>query len=230
MPLARRAFTLVELLVVIAVIAVLASLVMTAAFRAMDMGRHAQCRSNLSQIGKGFWMYLSRWTQMMPAIGYPSNWRADGRFKWWYDAIEAETQHPKLAVCPAKPQTALGYGYNVRWADPVGSKHLWNQSFHINITRNPSATIAFADAGNVSAWENIPPEKWMETDSLPIEAKLRFPYRPNDSLWRATCSRPMPRHRGRASFLMFDGNVQAHRVENILNHDYGTAGCLFDNQ
>lgn len=214
----------------IAVIAILASLVMTAAFRAMDMGRQAQCRSNLNQIGKGFWLYLNRWGQMMPAIGYPSSWRAGGRFLWWYDAISEETRQPKITVCPAKPQTTVGYGYNVRWADPVGNTHCWNQSFPISIAKNPSATIAFADAGNVAAWDGIPPEKWMETDSLPIEAKLRFPYRPNDSLWQATCSRPMARHHGMANFLMFDGGVQAHRVENILRYAYGTGGCLFDNK
>jgi prepilin-type processing-associated H-X9-DG protein len=220
----------VELLVVMAVIAILAALVLTAAFRAMDVGRQTQCRGNLNQIGRAFWLYVQRWDQWMPAIGYPPSYRANGRYLWWYDAIEQETRQPKLSVCPAKPQTRLGYGYNVRWADPVGNTHCWNQTLRVRIARNPSATIAFADAGNVVNWKTHPPPEWKETDALPIEAKLRFPYRDNDPLWNATCSRPMPRHRGMANFLMFDGGVQSHRVEDILGHKYGEAGCLFDNK
>ena len=82
-----RAFTLVELLVVMAVIAILAALVLTAAFRAMDVGRQTQCRGNLNQIGRAFWLYVQRWDQWMPAIGYPPSYRANGRYLWWYDAI-----------------------------------------------------------------------------------------------------------------------------------------------
>ena len=221
----RRGFTLVELLVVIAVIAILASLIMTASFRAMDLGKQAQCRSNLNQIGKGFWLYVHRFKQWMPAIGTPK-----GGYQWWYDALEEETKHPKVFLCPAKPQTRLGYGYNVRWADPIGNKHCWNKTLPISTAKRPSGTIAFADAGNVVNWKTHPPEKWEETDSMPIDGKVRFPYRDNDTGWTATCARPMPRHRGMCNFLMFDGAVQSHRVEDILRYKYGEAGCLFDNQ
>ena len=108
---AGRGFTLVELLVVIAVIAILASLVMTAAFRGMDMGRQTQCRSNLSQVGKAFWIYVHHYDQWMPAIGYPVSRAANGHYKWWYDALSDEMGgQPKIVVCPAKPQTKLGYG------------------------------------------------------------------------------------------------------------------------
>ena len=65
---------------------------------------------------------------------------------------------------------------------------------------------------------------------MPIEAKVRFPYRDGDTAWNATCSRPMPRHRGMCNFLMFDAAVQSHRVEAILRYKYGEPGCLFDNQ
>ncbi|MFW6163520.1 MAG: type II secretion system protein [Planctomycetota bacterium] len=226
----RSGFTLIELLVVIAVIAVLASLLMTAAFRAMDVGRKTQCRNNLNQIGKGFYLYVHKYTQWMPPIGYPQSRRADGHFPWWYDSIVAEVQHPKIVVCPAKPQTRLGYGYNVRFADPIGDKHLWNQTYPINIVKQASATIAFGDTGNVYNWDTHPPELWEEDNRMPVDAKLRFPYRDNDSLWTSLCGRLMPRHVAMANCLMFDGGVQSHRVEDVLGHKYGEGGCLFDNQ
>jgi prepilin-type processing-associated H-X9-DG protein/prepilin-type N-terminal cleavage/methylation domain-containing protein len=56
---ARFAFTLVELLVVITVVALLAALVGLAVQSAMDAGRGAACSSNLQQIGMGIGTYAS---------------------------------------------------------------------------------------------------------------------------------------------------------------------------
>ena len=113
-----HAFTLIELLVVVAVIALLGSLVLSASFRAMDMAKQAQCRSNMNQIGKAFFLYLHRYDQWMVAIGTPP-----GHYTGWYIALADEVGAPKITKCPTKPQTALGYGYNVRYADPFGNKH-----------------------------------------------------------------------------------------------------------
>src|SRR5260221_2673952 len=51
-------FTLVELLVVIGIIAILASLVLPALARAKAAGRSAICKSNLHQIGIGAKVYV----------------------------------------------------------------------------------------------------------------------------------------------------------------------------
>ena len=224
-----RGFTLVELLVVIAVITILASLVLTAAFRAMDLGKQTQCRSNLSQIGKGFWLYVQRNAQWMPAIGYPPEYSSSGHYTWWYDAMIDQIGHPKIIMCPSKPQTKLGYGYNVRFADPTGNKHCWNQTLPLNTIRKPSVTIGFSDCGNVVNWDTHPPPLWDENDDMPASAKLRFPYTNSDGLWASLSGKPMPRHRANANFLMFDGSVPSHRVEDILRYKYGEPGCLFDN-
>ncbi len=53
-----RGFTLVELLVVIAVIAVLVGLLMPVLAGARDRGRQSTCTSNLRQIGVAFRMYM----------------------------------------------------------------------------------------------------------------------------------------------------------------------------
>jgi len=53
----NAAFTLVELLVVIAVVAVLASLILPALARSKDSARRIQCVSNIRQLGMAATMY-----------------------------------------------------------------------------------------------------------------------------------------------------------------------------
>ncbi len=57
----RNAFTLVEMLVVIAIIAVLAGLLLPALSSARASSRKAACKSNLRQIGLGLAMYADDW-------------------------------------------------------------------------------------------------------------------------------------------------------------------------
>ena len=63
---AGAAFTLVELLVVIGIIAVLISLLLPALGRARDSARFTQCRSNLSQIGLAIQFYAGEYKDRWP--------------------------------------------------------------------------------------------------------------------------------------------------------------------
>jgi prepilin-type N-terminal cleavage/methylation domain-containing protein len=66
----RRAFTLVELLVVIGIIAILISILMPALGRARDQGNRIKCMNNVRSIMQGIIMYTSENKQSLPFVNW----------------------------------------------------------------------------------------------------------------------------------------------------------------
>lgn len=71
----RGAFTLIELLTVVAIIAVLTALALPAFKKAMASARRSTCMSNERQIGSGLFLYAADHDNQLPAVdrNYPSS-------------------------------------------------------------------------------------------------------------------------------------------------------------
>jgi len=71
---------LIELLTVIAIIAILAAMLMPTFSRAREMARRASCSSNMKQLGLGFLQYTQDYDERYPKAG---NWQAWGNGGHW---------------------------------------------------------------------------------------------------------------------------------------------------
>ena len=96
----RRAFTLIELLLVVAIIAVLTAILLPALAAARAQSRRAVCEANLHGLGAAFRQYLDEYHDIMPiATRLPSaHLDADPRI---CDVLMKYVNEPLVFKCPA---------------------------------------------------------------------------------------------------------------------------------
>ncbi len=210
-------FTLVELLVVVAIIALLAALLLPTLSRAKAAGYSVACRNNLHQIGLAMEMYLG------DNHRYPLMW-------FGYEEISLQEPNPGQVIssssgilpylsqsgrglsvffCPVQEECPLrvwgdpdarfsGYASNARGTTdqfPGLGLNPGSGSFHEEVpegaVRSPADMIAYGDAFT-GAWSLSPngTNRWSWT----------FP---------GLASVPSSRHRGQGNLLFCDGHVES---------------------
>jgi prepilin-type N-terminal cleavage/methylation domain-containing protein/prepilin-type processing-associated H-X9-DG protein len=203
----RRAFTLLELLVVMAIIALLAALLLPTLSRAKQQAGAAVCANNLRQLGLAFVLYCETHNDTFPAPGSASIYGPQPEdWIWWQRGRDVNQSaiapyiskfNPKLFCCPQDPgagSPAQDYPYSY-------SLNSWNLEDEINpgmssiVTpdrklyafkmaqvKNPSGKIMLVDEDRGT----IDDSRWVaESDNLISE-----------------------RHNGRGVVGLADGHVQ----------------------
>ncbi|HPO14128.1 MAG TPA: type II secretion system protein [Candidatus Hydrogenedentes bacterium] len=94
----RSGFTLLELLIVIAVIGILAAILLPALARAREASRRCSCMSNLSQLGMALQMYAEENNRMLPWSGGNNN------AECLMTLYSNYTSTPKIFICPSDAQ------------------------------------------------------------------------------------------------------------------------------
>ena len=97
---AGRAFTLVELLVVLGIVAVLAGVSLPLYARTTQGARAAACVSNLRQLGAGLSLYLADHNMKMPTLLAGRTYKTDAG-PVIDDTLNTYVTDPRVFACPA---------------------------------------------------------------------------------------------------------------------------------
>ena len=113
----RKSFTLIELLIVVAIIAILAAMLLPALNKARQAAYATMCQNNASQISKGFIMYAGDYQDWM--LPYNLNSAISG---WVYPAYIYSYVQGKLR----------GEDNFFTATDPIASHNVWWCPVHLN--------------------------------------------------------------------------------------------------
>lgn len=186
----RRAFTLVEALVVLAILVVLIALLLPATRSSRGAARRAQCMNNLKQIALGLSNYekihgalppastldaqgrpLQGWrTLILPHFEQESLYRTIDLAKPWDDAANARARETRLSgfACPASaaPGTSTTY---LATLEPGGCLMSGEPRRIADVTDGAATTLLVIEAGDERA---VP---WMAPRDADESVVLGFP-------------------------------------------------------
>jgi prepilin-type N-terminal cleavage/methylation domain-containing protein/prepilin-type processing-associated H-X9-DG protein len=205
-PLGRGAFTLVELLIVIAVVAVLAALILPALAGAKAKAGIIGCLNNMRQISLATRLYADENSDEMPrsqhsafAHGQPTWGRAianqlGASGPTWTNLLKG------VYRCPKERQAgSRGYGLNVYFElgpedDYRGKPMTWRRIVSVP---SPTSTIQFAESATGA--DHIMAHFWISSsDAMDV-----------DSL----------RHRDRSNYSFVDGHGESRKIEATFKPD-----------
>lgn len=111
----RKAFTLLELLLVIAILAVLAALLFPVLTRSLERARGTHCVANLRQIGAAVNTYMADWDDRFPWARSASAVRYNDppNIPGWYEVLAPYVHNQHIWKCPSDTG-------ETHTADPMG--------------------------------------------------------------------------------------------------------------
>lgn len=165
------AFTLVELLVVISIIALLVSLLLPALKGAREAARGTQCLTNLRQLSTGFYLYATDRNQTLPygysrvpewitwsmalrqdyvpALGSAARWGLNSDIEAGvYSCPTYQSLLPKISGGGWKAAygSVLARDWGLRYYDPDASAPGTKPQARLSDVRNPALRLVLADA------------------------------------------------------------------------------------
>lgn len=232
----RRGFTLVELLVVMAIITILAGMLMPAIEAARSQAYATSCRSRLSQLGHAVSLYCINHHGYLPGVGDYTGRYFFGRYSGPTEPVDFAAGYLSSYVdtereiwqCPGFTEflpraegATCGYAYNYQYLTEYGDNGLgwfdpnykwWYRGLSEGVIKKYTTTAVFGDSA--TNWMGPLQENWYWTP-------------PSQGLpWGNSYTHF--RHRLRANVLWADGHVSSMEPDKRVPLDRDGLGVICD--
>jgi prepilin-type N-terminal cleavage/methylation domain-containing protein len=204
-------FTLIEMLVVIAIISILASLLLPALKLARDKAGTIKCAGNLKQSGVAFLLYAGDSGENLPPLCSGTGWDV-----YWLRSVLDSKSAPRylnrrITRCPAMPDNSEFFT----------KSELLPEDVHYGV-----CGPLFSNANYDKRFESVRlskikdcSEKFMMTDTYDSLNASDIDYTRGFAAWNMTAGAfgaPAPRHNRLLEMLYIDGHVSSLRPVNTV--------------
>lgn len=197
----RRAFSLLELLVVVAILAILTAILFPAFSRAREQARRSSCASNLRQIFLAHYQYKEDYDGVFAPSAYRN---ARNQRVLWTQLFQPYAKSEQIFRCPGDANSLrLSYGLNtIAFADVENIAPQQPGGVRLGALRFDATgeLILGCESGAGDDFTTPVPDSWK---IVPPSASLGF----------EGDARPFGRHFERANVLFFDGHVKSLSLE-----------------
>jgi prepilin-type N-terminal cleavage/methylation domain-containing protein/prepilin-type processing-associated H-X9-DG protein len=216
----RSAFTLIELLIVIAIIAILAAILFPVFAQAREKARQASCTANLRQIGTAVRMYLQDYDEVYMPWGQEPPICPQGR-------LDPYIKNKQVWVCPSEIDATAR-----NMTDPTRVSYMFNSGEEV-VNGAPVSRVCAQPEANfgrvaelVVTHDSSPTEVgWTEGNTWDAGATTDWPHIRTNGCWDSNAdafTSPcginshtaswFNRHNGMFNIVFMDGHVKAMKA------------------